>query len=58
MQAAAAVGQAKLLGASKGSSDLTFEPGPVAAGKYHFPIGTAGATSLVLHTLYLPLAAG
>jgi RNA 3'-terminal phosphate cyclase (ATP) len=56
VQAAAAIGQAKLNGASKGSSDLTFEPGSVVAGKYHFPIGTAGATSLVLHTLYLPLA--
>jgi RNA 3'-phosphate cyclase len=56
VQAAAAVGQAKLVGASKGSSDLTFESGQVVPGKYHFPIGTAGATSLVLHTLYLPLA--
>jgi RNA 3'-terminal phosphate cyclase (ATP) len=28
----------------------------VTPGKYHFSIGTAGATSLVLHTLYLPLA--
>lgn len=56
VQAAAAIGQARLLGASRGSSELTFEPGPVAAGTYHFPIGTAGATSLVLHTIYLPLA--
>jgi RNA 3'-terminal phosphate cyclase (ATP) len=28
----------------------------VSAGKYHFAIGTAGATGLVLHTVYLPLA--
>ena len=25
-------------------------------GKYRFDVGTAGATGLVLHTLYLPLA--
>jgi RNA 3'-terminal phosphate cyclase (ATP) len=54
--AAAAVGQAKTRGASRDSSDLTFEPGPVVPGKYRFDIGTAGATGLVLHTLYLPLA--
>lgn len=56
VQSAATIGQAKLRGASRGSSDLTFEPGAVAAGNYRFDIGTAGATSLVLHTLYLPLA--
>jgi RNA 3'-terminal phosphate cyclase (ATP) len=56
VRAAAAVGQAKVRGASRGSSDLVFEPGPVASGKYDFPIGTAGATGLVLQTLYLPLA--
>src|SRR5262249_4524325 len=41
---------------SLNSTDLTFEPGPVRAGRYRFDIGTAGATSLVLHTVYLPLA--
>lgn len=56
VQAAAAIGNAKLRGASLHSSDLVFEPGDTAAGNYHFRIGTAGATSLVLHTLYLPLA--
>jgi len=56
VQAAAAIGRAKLRGASRGSSDLTFEPGQVMAGNYRFDIGTAGATSLVLHTIYLPLA--
>ncbi len=45
-----------LRGASPGSSDLVFEPGPVSPGKYRFDIGTAGATALVLHTVYLPLA--
>jgi RNA 3'-phosphate cyclase len=56
VRAAAAVGGARTRGDSKDSTDLVFEPGPVVPGKYHFPIGTAGATSLVLHTLYLPLA--
>jgi RNA 3'-terminal phosphate cyclase (ATP) len=56
VRAAAAIGQATVRGASLGSSDLAFEPGPVVAGKYHFAIGTAGATGLVLHTVYLPLA--
>jgi RNA 3'-phosphate cyclase len=56
VRAAARIGNAKVSGDSVGSSDLTFKPGPVTAGKYHFPIGTAGATALVLHTVYLPLA--
>ncbi|MBY0459995.1 MAG: hypothetical protein K2V38_21985, partial [Gemmataceae bacterium] len=32
------------------------EPGAVKSGKYTFSIGTAGATALVLHTVYLPMA--
>jgi RNA 3'-phosphate cyclase len=56
VRAAAAIGQAELRGASLRSSDLVFRPGPVVPGKYHFDIGTAGATGLVLHTIYLPLA--
>ena len=56
VRAAANIGQAKLRGASRGSSDLTFEPGTVTAGNHRFDIGTAGATSLVLQTIALPLA--
>lgn len=56
VRAAARIGQAKVRGDSVGSSELTFEPGEVASGNYRFDIRTAGATSLVLHTLYLPLA--
>jgi RNA 3'-terminal phosphate cyclase (ATP) len=56
VRAAAAIGQAQTQGASLGSKDLVFEPGAVVPGSYRFDIGTAGATSLVLHTLYLPLA--
>jgi RNA 3'-terminal phosphate cyclase (ATP) len=56
VHAAAEVGRAHVKGAQLGSVVLDFEPGPVQPGKYHFRIGTAGATSLVLHTVYLPLA--
>lgn len=56
VNAAAAVGGATVLGASLGSSELTFTPGTVTPGHYTFDIGTAGATALVLHTVYLPLA--
>lgn len=56
VRAAAAVGQARTAGAALKSTDLVFEPGEVRAGAYHFPIGTAGATGLVLQTVYLPLA--
>jgi RNA 3'-terminal phosphate cyclase (ATP) len=53
--AAAQIGQARVTGATRGSSELSFEPGEVRAGSYRFDIGTAGATGLVLHTVYLPL---
>jgi RNA 3'-terminal phosphate cyclase (ATP) len=55
VRAASTVGYAQTRGASRGSTDLVFESGPVRSGKYHFDIGTAGATGLVLHTVYLPL---
>lgn len=56
VRAAATIGHATLRGATLGSQNLIFEPGAVQPGKYRFPIGTAGATGLVLHTVYLPLA--
>lgn len=56
VKAAGAICGAVYKGASVGSATLYFEPGPVKAGDYTFTIGTAGATSLVLHTVYLPLA--
>jgi RNA 3'-terminal phosphate cyclase (ATP) len=43
-------------GAEKGSRHVRFIPGETQSGPYRFDIGTAGATSLVLHTLYLPLS--
>src|SRR5262249_46338413 len=56
VRAAATIGKATLRGATLGSQDLVFEPAAAEPGKYRFPIGTAGATGLVLHTVYLPLA--
>jgi RNA 3'-terminal phosphate cyclase (ATP) len=56
VRAAATIGQAHTAGASRGSTDLVFEPGAIVAGDQRFAIGTAGATGLVLHTVYLPLA--
>jgi RNA 3'-terminal phosphate cyclase (ATP) len=56
VRAAAEIGQAKLRGASRRSTDLVFDPGEVKAGPYRFDIGTAGSIGLVLHTVYLPLA--
>jgi RNA 3'-phosphate cyclase len=56
VRAAAQVGQAKISGDAVNSKHLTFEPGEVRARNYRFAIGTAGATGLVLQTVYLPLA--
>ena len=41
VRAAATIGQATVRGASRGSSDLVFEPGTVKPGTYRFDIGTA-----------------
>jgi RNA 3'-terminal phosphate cyclase (ATP) len=56
VKAAAAISAAVVEGMYQGSQTLTFEPGSVQPGDYRFDIGTAGATSLVLQTIYLPLA--
>ena len=56
VSAAAGLSRAKVDGDRIGSLRLTFEPGPVEPGRYHFDIGTAGATTLVLQTVLLPLA--
>jgi RNA 3'-phosphate cyclase len=56
VRAAGTISGATYKGAAVGSSVLYFEPNAVKPGKYTFTIGTAGATSLVLHTVYLPLA--
>jgi RNA 3'-phosphate cyclase len=56
VKAAGSISGALYKGASNGSAVLYFEPNAVKSGSYTFTIGTAGATALVLHTVYLPLA--
>lgn len=55
VNAAAQVGQARVRGAGLGSTELTFEPGDVRPGEYHFAVGTAGSATLVLQTVLPPL---
>jgi len=54
--AARTISRARVEGDKPGSDRLRFEPGPVTPGRYHFRIGTAGSTSLVLQTIHLPLS--
>lgn len=56
VQAAAQISHAHVEGDRIGAQTLLFAPGEVLPGDYHFDIRTAGATSLVLQTLLLPLA--
>ncbi len=51
VHAAQTIGQAIVTGADLGSTELTFIPGAVKAGDYHFAIGSAGSTMLVLQTV-------
>lgn len=55
IEAACAIGAGECEGASVGSRELVFRPGKVAAGDYHFAVGTAGSTGLVLQTILMPL---
>lgn len=56
VMAARQIAGAQVTGAEVGSSHVTFEPGPTRPAEYRFDIGTAGSTSLVLQTVFLPLA--
>jgi len=49
--AAAQVGDADVRGNAIGSQSVFFAPRSINAGDYHFSIGTAGSTSLVLQTI-------
>lgn len=55
IEAACRIGNAGCDGLAIGSSEMTFTPGSVTAGDYHFKVGTAGSTSLVLQTILMPL---
>lgn len=55
VRAAQQISGAEVEGAAIASSRLTFRPGKVAPGKYHFNVGTAGSTALILQTILPPL---
>lgn len=55
IEAACAIGGGVCEGVNVGSRDMTFTPGTVQGGDYHFAVGTAGSTGLVLQTILMPL---
>ena len=55
VEAACAISSAECSGLAVGSTELTFRPGKARAGAYHFAVGTAGSTGLVLQTVLMPL---
>ena len=56
VEAAGRISSAEMEGAAVGSASLYFEPGEIHPGRYSFEIKTAGAASLVLQTVFLPLS--
>lgn len=55
IEAACVVGGAECSGLAVGSDTLTFRPGRVRPGDYHFAVGTAGSTGLILQSILVPL---
>jgi RNA 3'-terminal phosphate cyclase (ATP) len=55
IEAACVIGNAECSGLTVGSSSITFRPGTVTPGSYHFAVGTAGSTALVFQTVMVPL---
>jgi RNA 3'-terminal phosphate cyclase (ATP) len=55
VEAACVIAGAECSGLGVSSTDLTFRPGQVTPGEYHFAVGTAGSTGLVLQTVLMPL---
>lgn len=55
VRAAQSICNARVSGAELGSRTLSFEPGEVVPGHYHFDVGSAGSTTLVFQTILLPL---
>lgn len=55
VKAAAEICGAEVEGAELKSQELSFRPGLVKSGSYRFAVGTAGSTSLVFQTVFLPL---
>ncbi len=55
VRAAGQVCGAAVQGDTLRSTELSFAPGPVRPGEYHYAVGTAGSTTLVLQTVLWPL---
>lgn len=55
VRAARDISSAEIEGDEIGSMTLRFVPSEVHSGRYHFAIGTAGSTTLVLQTVLYPL---
>lgn len=58
VEISAKIGKANVEGANLNSTSITFSPRKISPGRYSIDIGTAGSTSLVLQTIYLPLSRG
>jgi len=56
LDAAAAISRAQVQGSRLGSDNISFIPGDIRTGRYNFDIGTAGAATLVLQTIFIPLS--
>ena len=56
VKAAQTIGKGEVNGGKLGSTKLEFHPRTIKPGRYRFNIGTAGATTLVLQTVFLPLS--
>src|SRR5262245_8623472 len=51
VEAAVKIGDARVVGAEIGSTELEFEPRAVRTGRHAFAVGTAGSATLVLQTV-------
>jgi RNA 3'-terminal phosphate cyclase (GTP) len=54
VEAAGAICGARVRGVAMGSTEISFDPGPVRPGAFKFDVGTAGSATLVLQTVLLP----
>jgi RNA 3'-terminal phosphate cyclase (ATP) len=55
IEAACRIGGGNCEGLFVGSHEIGFMPGQIVPGDYHFAVGTAGSTGLVLQTVMMPL---
>ena len=56
VKAATEISDANVSGAELQSQELTFTPGETTPGEYHFAIGSAGSTNLVMQTILPSIA--